>query len=101
MRLTPEHEHAQRLQRRYARIQGELFLFLEDETIPPTNNRSEQALRPSVIFRKITNGFRSEWGSDLFACMRSLLDTAKRQGIGAFEAITRALSTPHADWLFT
>ncbi|WP_448562840.1 protein kinase domain-containing protein [Trichothermofontia sp.] len=29
------------------------------------------------------------------------LDTAKRQGIGAFEAITRALCTPHVDWLFT
>jgi len=99
--LTPEHEQGQRLQRRYERIQGELFLFLEDETIPPTNNHSEQALRPSVIFRKLTNGFRSEWGADLFASMRSLLDTAKRQGIGAFEAITRALSTPHADWLFT
>ncbi len=30
---------------------------------PPTNNGAEQALRPSVIFRKVTNGFRSAWGA--------------------------------------
>ena len=29
--------------------------------VPPTNNVSERALRPSVIFRKVTNGFRSLW----------------------------------------
>ncbi|MCK5719392.1 MAG: hypothetical protein KAH84_05505, partial [Thiomargarita sp.] len=27
----------------------------------PTNNSSEQAIRMSTIFRKVTNGFRSEW----------------------------------------
>jgi transposase len=31
---------------------------------------SEQALRWSVVFRKVTNGFRSDWGRDLFANVR-------------------------------
>ncbi|MGF1535449.1 MAG: transposase [Elainellaceae cyanobacterium] len=34
--------------------------FLEDETVPSTNNSSEQALRWSEVFRKVTNGFRSD-----------------------------------------
>jgi transposase len=73
-------------------VRDNLFLFLEDTTIPPTNNASEQALRWSVIFRKITNGFRSEWGRDLFADVRSIVNTGKRQGLSAFQAILTALN---------
>ncbi len=68
-----------------------LLLFLADETIHPTNNASEQALRWSVIFRKVTNGFRSDWGAALLAQVRSLINTAKRQGISAFDPISRPL----------
>jgi transposase len=68
-----------------------LFLFLEDTTISPTNHDSERALRFSVIFRHVTNGFRSEWGRDLFADIRSIVNTGQRQGLSAFQAISRAL----------
>ena len=81
-----------RLQKRYRDLRENLFLFLEDTTIPPTNNASEQALRWSVIFRKVTNGFRSDWGRDLFAHVRSIVNTGKRQGLSAFEAILVALN---------
>jgi transposase len=81
-----------RLQKRYRDLREHLFLFLEDTTIPPTNNASEQALRMSVIFRKVTNGFRSEWGKDLFADIRSVVNTGKRQGLSAFESISAALN---------
>ena len=37
------------------------------EKLKPTNNVSERALRPSVIFRKVTNGFRSDWGAKVYA----------------------------------
>ena len=83
-----------RLQKRYRDLREHLFLFLEDTTIPPTNNASEQALRMSVIFRKVTNGFRSDWGKDLFAEIRSVVNTGKRQGLSAFESISAALN-PH------
>ncbi|NJO70514.1 MAG: IS66 family transposase, partial [Oscillatoriales cyanobacterium RM1_1_9] len=53
---------------------------------------SEQALRLSVIFRKVTNGFRSDWGRDLFADVRSIVNTGKRQGLSAFQAISAALN---------
>jgi transposase len=80
-------------QQGYAECRQEnLFLFLEDATIPPTNNSSEQAIRMSTVFRKVTNGFRSDWGRDLFAAVRSVVNTGKRQGLSAFQAIQRALS---------
>jgi transposase len=90
--LQPTNSHGRRLQKRYAKIQDHLFLFLEDGSIPPTNNSSEQAIRRSTVFRKVTNGFRSAWGRDLFAAVRSVVNTGKRQGLSAFQSIQRALS---------
>jgi transposase len=46
----------------------------------------------SVIFRKVTNGFRADWGRDLFAAVRSIVNTSKRQGLSAFESILAALN---------
>jgi transposase len=90
--LSPTQTDGIRLQKRYFNIRDNLFLFLEDPTIPPTNNASEQAIRMSTIFRKVTNGFRSEWGKDLFADIRSVVNTGKRQGLSAFQAISAALN---------
>ena len=90
--LSPTQVDGVRLQNRYRDLREHLFLFLEDSTIPPTNNSSEQALRWSVIFRKVTNGFRSDWGRDLFTAVRSIVNTGKRQGLSAFESILVALN---------
>ncbi|MEO1403215.1 MAG: IS66 family transposase [Cyanobacteria bacterium J06635_1] len=90
--LAPDQEDGQRLRNRYEDISEHLFLFLEDATIPPTNNSSEQAIRMSTIFRKVTNGFRSDWGRDLFASVRSVVNTGKRQGLSALQSIQIALS---------
>jgi len=100
LNLHPTHPHGVRLQKRYAALKEHLFLFLEDASIPPTNNQSERDLRMSKIFRKVTNGFRSNWGRDLFAAVRSVVNTGKRHGFNAFEAITKALSSALPDFLF-
>jgi transposase len=90
--LQPTHLHGRRLQKRYANIQDHLFLFLDDPTIPPTNTSSEHAIRMRTVFRKVTNGFRSDWGRDVFATVRSLVNTGQRHGLSAFQAIQKALS---------
>ena len=46
----------------------------------------------SVIFRKVTNGFRSDWGKEAYAAIKSVIDTGKRQGLSALEAIRKALA---------
>jgi hypothetical protein len=43
------------------------------------------------VARHVTNGFRSEWGRDLFADIRSIVNTGQRQGLSAFQAISWAL----------
>jgi transposase len=91
--LEPDNEHGIRLRKRYGSIKDHLFVFLEDASIPPTNNSSEQAIRMSTVFRQVTNCFRSHWGRDLFAAVRSIVNTGKRQGLTAYQAIQKALST--------
>lgn len=99
LNLQPTQADGQRLLKRYHKIRSHLLHFLDDETVPPTNNSSEQALRWSVVFRKVTHGFRSDWGAELFAQVRSIINTAQRQGISALDAISRALTSHQLDWL--
>jgi transposase len=73
---------------------GKLFVFLKRRDVEPTNNESERALRPSVIFRKVTNGFRSEWGAKAYAALCSIVETGRRNGRSALTAIRHALATP-------
>jgi len=87
MRLEPQTKDAIRLHKRYKAIADNLFVFITERSLPATNNRSEQALRFSVIFRKVTNGFRSEWGKDFFANIRSVIDTEKLRGLSSYKAI--------------
>jgi transposase len=51
-----------RLRKRYAKHRGSLFTFLEHPEIAPDNNSSERTLRPTATYRKVTGGFRSNWG---------------------------------------
>lgn len=91
--LTPTTASGRKLKRRMLRERGYLFTFLEDAEVEPTNNSSEQALRPSVIFRKVTNGFRSDWGRDFYSAIRSVIDTGKRQKMSAYQSIVKALGS--------
>jgi len=44
--------------------------------VPSTNNACERALRPSVIFRKVNNCFRAEWGAKVYAAAASVIAQA-------------------------
>jgi transposase len=60
--------------------------------MPPTQNSREQAIRMSTVLRNVTHGLRSDGGRDLLAAVRSVVNTGKRQGGSAYQAIQRALS---------
>jgi transposase len=87
-------EAAEKLRRRVARDREHLFVFITNRDVPPTNNISERALRPSVIFRKVTNGFRSEWGADTYAAFRSVVSTAKANKRSILTELRTVLATP-------
>jgi transposase len=91
MALPVKHKDGRRLRKRYAKHRGSLFTFLEHPEIAPDNNSSERTLRPTATYRKVTGGFRSTWGADLYAAVRSTVGTAAKQGVHAFDAIRAAL----------
>ena len=68
-----------------------LLVFLTRRDVEPTNNESERELRPSVIFRKVTNGFRSHWGAKVYADLCSIVATGRLAGRSALSAIRDAL----------
>jgi transposase len=77
MPAVPLGEPGRKLRKRIAANRTHLFVFVTNRDVPYTNNVSERHLRPSVIFRKVTNGFRCEWGAEAYAAFRSVVSTAK------------------------
>jgi len=56
------------------------FTCILYENVEPTNNYAEQAIRETVIVRKIIGAFRSEQGPEDYSILASLLSTWKLRG---------------------
>ena len=54
-----------------------IFAFVMHPEVESTNNRAERALRPSVIYRKVSGGSRTERGADIYARLSSIYYTSK------------------------
>jgi len=91
---NPDPPDARRLQRRYLKYRSAIFVFLSRTDVSPTNNVSERHLRPSVIHRKVSGGFRSDWGAKSYAALKSLLDTGLLSGIAPFHVIQNLIGFP-------
>jgi transposase len=89
---APTHKPARRLFRAMRRDRDDLFRFVTRRDVPYTNNACERALRPSVIFRKVTNCFRAEWGAQVYAAAASVMATGRLHGLTALEALRAALA---------
>ncbi len=90
--IGPTTEAGQQLARAIRKCRGDLFLFVTRRDVPATNNDCERALRPSVIFRKVTGGFRSEWGACTYAAAASVIATGRLHGQSALQALQLALA---------
>ena len=88
----PTRPAARRLFRAMRRDRDDLFRFVTRRDVPYTNNACERALRPSVIFRKVTNCFRAEWGAKVYAAAASVIATGRLHGLSALEALHAALA---------
>jgi transposase len=78
------------------KCRNDLFRFVVRRDVPYTNNGSERALRPSVIFRKVTGCFRSHWGARLYAAAVSVIATGRLHGKSAPQAIQDVIRPPLA-----
>ena len=93
MAAVPIGEPGSKLRKRIAANRAHLFVFVANRHVPYTNNVSERHLRPSVIFRKVTNGFRCEWGAETYAAFRSIVSTAKANCAPVLDVLRFVLAT--------
>lgn len=94
------HPEGRSLQAQVKAWRGKFFVFLEDRRVSATNNVAEREIRPSVVFRKVTGGFRSQWGPQVHAGYRSVTSTARLTGKTAYDAIrevAQGLFVPNSD----
>jgi transposase len=89
---VPIGEPGRKLRKRMLANRAHLFVFMTRRDVPYTNNISERHLRPSVVFRKVTNCFRCEWAPETYAAFRSVVSTAKANGASVYDTIRFVLS---------
>jgi transposase len=93
LKLKPPNDEGRHLRDAMIVDREKLLVFMTRRDVEPTNNGSEQSLRPSVVHRKVTNCFRSEWAAKAYADLRSIVETARLKGQTALTAIRAVLTS--------
>ena len=85
---------ARDIQSKVRRARDQLLTFAQwPGLVDATNNACERALRPAVIQRKVTNGYRAMWAAKGEADIRTVVDTARLgPGTNAFKTILQTVS---------
>ncbi len=80
---------ARDIQNRMRRARDQLLTFAAfPGRVEPTNNACERDLRPAVIQRKNTNGYRAMWSANGEAAVRTVVATARiTSGAGTFSTV--------------
>lgn len=73
-----------------------LWTFVDVAGVEPTNNASERALRPAVIWRKLSFGTQSAGGSRFVETILTVVETCHRRQRSSFEYITSAVQAQFA-----
>jgi len=65
-----------------------VLAFVDDLTIPFTNNQAERDLRMAKVQQKVAGTFRSDAGATAYCRLRTYLATLRKQGRNLLEALT-------------
>ena len=73
-----------------------LWTFTEVEGIEPTNNTAERALRPAVIYRKLSFGTQSASGSRYLERILAVSETCRLQGRSTYAYLIATMEAKFA-----
>ena len=76
---------------RFKNYQCDVLKFLFDHEIPFTNNQAERDIRMMKCKQKISGGFRSQHGADVFIRIRGFISTPRKQGWNVFASILQVV----------
>jgi hypothetical protein len=82
----------ERLCPRLVEYKDEHLLFIRDFSVPFDNNAAERALRGIKSKTKMSGGFRTPGGGDVYAKLRSYAETLRRHKMNILTGMTSALA---------
>ena len=75
---------------RFKALKTGVLLFLNDLTVPFTNNEAERDLRMTKVRQKVSGCFRTEEGAENFCILRTVIETARKQGWDIMQTLRTA-----------
>jgi transposase len=100
-------DEAGKFARRLLKEIDSLWVFLEVSGVEPTNNATERGLRFAVLWRKRSQGTRSEKGNRWVERILTLRQTARLRNISCFDILVDAMTDyfkeqkPDLSWLYS
>ncbi len=81
------HKKSKKLQKKLLAKQECILYFLQQSNVTPDNNGSERAIRNIKVKQKISGQFKSLHSANVFAVIRSIIDTSIKNGNNVLYAL--------------
>lgn len=85
--IPEKHKELVSFRNRLLKYRNYIFPYLYHPKVPPDNNASERAIRNIKVKQKISGQFKSPNGAFAFAVLRSITDTAIKNGQGVLNSL--------------
>ena len=85
--IDEQHKELVSFKKRMVKYRDYLLNFLYHPNVPPDNNGSERAIRNVKVKQKISGQFKAMAGAKQFAVLRSITDTAIKNGQNVLNAL--------------
>jgi transposase len=86
--INEDYKKSISLQKKLLDKQNCILYFLLQPNVPPDNNGSERAIRNVKVKQKISGMFKSEQGANMFAVLRSVIDTTIKAGKNVISSLS-------------